>query len=251
MTEQKRSYWKPQPKPWDFIAVLLLASAAASSLGFILFVSQAFIGGADGNALWVRQVGGWLLAIGGEGGTLFATLEIFRKQQSESDRVTAWDWGGLVVSALATLSGLTLAYIPTVPITEGWLLWIQQRGALALLPMAVLDYYSTIMELGYRQASFGKRWESWNNARHVWEATRRTLADKKASETPAIATTPPPAATIADWRTILASMNGDERIESAADVQRLLTERSFGAAKPSTARRWAKMAQEKRQLAEF
>lgn len=179
MTERK--YWKPQPKPWDFIAILLLASAIASSAGFILFVSQAFIGGADGDALWVRQIGGWLLAIGGEGGTLFATLEIFRKQQSESDHVTAWDWGGLIVSALATLSGLTLAYIPTVPITESWLLWLQQRGALILLPMSVLDYYSTIMELGYRQASFGKRWEAWNDARHAWETSQQTRAKKTAA----------------------------------------------------------------------
>ena len=242
MTERK--YWKPEPRPQDLITIMLLLSAIASSAGFILFVSQAFIGGADGDALWVRQVGGWLLAIGGEGGTLFATLEIFRKQQSESDHVTVWDWGGLVVSALATLSGLTLAYIPTVPITEGWLLWLQQRGALILLPMSVLDYYSTIMELGYRQASFGKRWETWNDARHVWETTRRTLAVKKASETPVTTPAPPPAATINDWRAILASMNGNERIENTTDVQHLLTEHGFGAAKPSTARRWAKMARE-------
>jgi len=160
-------YWKPEPREWDFIARLLLASAVASALGYILFVSQAFIGGADGDALWVRRVGGWLLALGGEGGTLFATLEIFRKQQSEDDQVTAWDWGGLVTSALATLSGLVLAYIPIMQFEQ--LTWIQRYGALLLLPVSVLDYYSTLMELGYRQASFATRWEAWNDSKHIWE----------------------------------------------------------------------------------
>ncbi len=160
-------YWKPEPREWDFIARLLLASAVASALGYILFVSQAFIGGADGDALWVRRVGGWLLALGGEGGTLFATLEIFRKQQSEDDQVTVWDWGGLVTSALATLSGLVLAYIPIMQFEQ--LTWIQRYGALLLLPVSVLDYYSTLMELGYRQASFATRWEAWNDSKHTWE----------------------------------------------------------------------------------
>ncbi|MBC8249740.1 MAG: hypothetical protein H8E90_08690, partial [Anaerolineales bacterium] len=62
-----------------------------------------------------------------------------------------------------------------------WLLWLQQRGALILLPMSVLDYYSTIMELGYRQASFGKRWEAWNDARHAWETSQQTRAKKTAA----------------------------------------------------------------------
>ena len=180
-----RPYWKPEPRLWDFVSILLLASATASAVGYIFFVRQAFIGGADGDILWARQAGSWLLAFGGEGGTLFATLEIFRKQQSEDDRVTPWDWGGLLTSALATLSGLVLAYIPAMQSEQ--LAWLQGHGALLLLPVSVLDYYSTLMELGYRQASFATRWEAWNDARHVWETTQRTMAEKKANaakETP-------------------------------------------------------------------
>ena len=73
------------------------------------------------------------------------------------------------------------------------------------------------------------------------------VAQTAASETPAIATTPPPTATIADWRAILASLNGNERIESAADVQRLLTDHGLASPSPPTARRWAKLAREERQ----
>lgn len=184
----KGRYWKPEPKLWDFVSILLLISAVASAAGFVLFVSQAFIGGADGDALWVRRIGGWLLALGGEGGTLFATLEIFRKQQSEQDTVTAWDWGGLVTSALATLSGLVLAYIPIMQFEQ--LSWIQMYGALLLLPVSVLDYYSTLMELGYRQSSFSKRWEAWNDSKHIWEMKEHRRA---VGEQPSMQEEQPPA----------------------------------------------------------
>ena len=30
-----RPYWKPEPRLWDFVSILLLASAAASAVGYI------------------------------------------------------------------------------------------------------------------------------------------------------------------------------------------------------------------------
>ncbi|HIP97187.1 MAG TPA: hypothetical protein EYH32_08255 [Anaerolineae bacterium] len=49
-------------------------------------------------------------------------------------------------------------------------------------------------------------------------------------------------ATLADWRSIVASLDGDRRNLTASDVQRLLAERGFAPAAESTARRWAREA---------
>lgn len=76
-------------------------------------------------------------------------------------------------------------------------------------------------------------------------ATGASLApDERSEATTEQPVDKPPRPTITDWRAIAATLNGGQRSLSANDVQRLLAEHGFAPAAPSTARRWAKEAQE-------
>ena len=213
--------------------------------------------------VWVLDplivAGAVLLGIGGELGTVFSTLEVFRKylrgrtEKSPQGEAIRADWIGLVVSFLTTVCKVSLAYGPIFGDGAQWSVWTYSPVTLALVLLESADAYVTFMEFGFYLASYDRRYESYVRSYERFlkgeyfreepvSATERLLAPRQA---PVSATEQPLAPrkepTITDWRQIRATVNGNGATLAVSDVQRLLTEHGFAPTSASTARRWARL----------
>jgi len=143
MSEQ-RKFWKGRPAPlWrDLRALSLAIPAAAACLGAVAYAAQGFAvsnGGVLPSA-WVEEFTHWgslLLAIGCEGGTLSAVVEVSRKQRDGD--LARIDAIGVAVSFVATITARLLSLS-------------QINGSLAFIVALVLtsaaDAYVLFNELG-------------------------------------------------------------------------------------------------------
>lgn len=172
------SYWRPEPKRHSFAWWALLLPALIYSIGVVVYAHAAF-SPAD-IATNGHAIGSALMVIGGEAGTLAAASEVFRKAQSEAHTANAWDWGGLLVSLVATLGNLFVVYAAIADLQVSWISWARKYGPLALLLCSGFDFYAGIMEFGFYNASFEARWSEWNDAKHRYE--RRIASEKKSHE---------------------------------------------------------------------
>ena len=172
-------YWRPEPKRHGFAWWALLVPTIIYSVGVVVYAHSAFVPGAihkNGH-----EIGSALMVLGGEAGTLMAAAEVFRK--SRTGDTNPFDWIGLVVSLVATLGNLFVVYTALATINFTWVAMARAYGPLALLLCSGLDFYANVMEFGFYNASFDKRWQEWNDDRHAWEARRET--SRKAEQEPA------------------------------------------------------------------
>jgi len=232
MTDEPR-YWRPEPKLWDWAFWSLLAPAAVWVVGVIVYGAQALMAA---ELRWEGQdVGSLLMVMGGEAGTLFTVMEVFRK--SKSDDANGWDWSGIAVSLLSTLGVMLVIFTRQTTIEATWIDPVRSWGPLVLLLCSALDFYANVVELGYYRASFEERWDRWNELR-ARDATRKA---SRAESARVVARTD---ATIADWRQIYADMNGNRGELTADRVNEILESHGFHAKPTSTARGWANEARE-------
>jgi len=124
--------------------------------------------------------GSALMVIGGEAGTLAAASEVFRKSRSGETNVL--DWAGLVVSLVATLGNLFVVYSALTPLTDAWVALVRSYGPLVLLLCSGLDFYATVMEFGFYNASFDERMETWLLAQHNDKLRWERRQERKESE---------------------------------------------------------------------
>lgn len=265
-------FWRKAPPPaWrDLRALSLLIPACAATLGGIAYSIQGIAATQAGvmPEAWVDvavSVGGVLLAVGCEGGTLSTMAEIARKRRDgDSGPVDAWaGW----VSFLATVFARLLAL---VSLRATW-------SIVLLVILSAADVYALISEAGEYLALADRNMVRWLTARHYYEergdlvgaqaALKGDAVMPRLAET-AIVTesvtnavqfvsgnTPPevrmPAQTTtptrADWLAYARGLNGRRATVTALDVEAWLT--AQGAPLPSkrTLQHWAKEAREARQ----
>jgi len=232
MTDEPR-YWRPEPKLWDWAFWSLLAPAAVWVVGVIVYGAQALMAA---ELKWEGQdIGSLLMVMGGEAGTLFTVMEVFRK--SKSDDANGWDWSGIAVSLLSTLGVMLVIFTRQTTLDANWIDPVRSWGPLVLLLCSALDFYANVVELGYYRASFEERWDKWNELR-ARDATRKA---SRAESARVVARTD---ATITDWRAIYADMNGNRGELTADRVNEILESHGFHAKPTSTARGWANEARE-------
>lgn len=95
---------------------------------------------------------------------------IDRTLEREERGAIAWDWIGLVVSAITSLSAVVLAYFSGVDVSDtiyAWLPVVQQWAPLGLFVCGVLDGYINHGEFGLFLASFDERVRQWYADREV------------------------------------------------------------------------------------
>ena len=108
ITEQ--DFYLDKPKMLGVRGWSLLIPSILAAIGFCAFAVLAFsftelesLPAAFRRGLVI--VGSFTLAIGGEMGTLSATVEIFRKRS----KAEVWDWLALAISAMATVAAFILS----------------------------------------------------------------------------------------------------------------------------------------------
>lgn len=188
---EKEKFWKVEPSPiWtDWRALSLFIPSVASALGLCTFAVFAFsftaLPSLNQRTLDKMVVaGGLFLAFGGEIGTLFTSIEIFRKRARGE---TTWmDWAGLTISFLATVPEFLLAQAVLTTATSGWMGFFRTDGVLWLVLAAAADSYVNFMEAGFYLASYDKRMESWLRAKERWLkgeyfATRASVSEPGAN----------------------------------------------------------------------
>jgi hypothetical protein len=250
MDDLQVRWWKQEPKspagdPWMWtLAVPSVLSATGLATFSIYAIVRLVV--ADVRVLDPLIVAGAvLLGIGGELGTVFSTLEVFRKylrgrtEKSPQGEAIRADWIGLVVSFLTTVCKVSLAYGPIFGDGAQWSVWTYSPVTLALVLLESADAYVTFMEFGFYLASYDHRYESYVRS------YERFLKGEYFREEPVSATEQPLAPrkepTITDWRQMRATVNGHGATLAVSDVQRLLTEHGFAPTSASTARRWARL----------
>ena len=229
---ETRPYWKPEPKLWDWGFWSLLIPGALWVCGVIVYGAQAM---AAQDWTWAGQnFGSALMVVGGESGTLFTVMEVYRK--SKSGDANGWDWSGIVVSLLSTLGVLLVIFTRQTPLTAAWIEPVRKWGPLVLLLGSALDFYANVIELGYYRASFEQRWEKWNQSR--WEHTQRERRKVQELDEPA-RESPKREPTKADKHEILAKLSETVSELTPELWNDALDNAGFVQDKPSTARYWA------------
>jgi hypothetical protein len=105
-------------------------------------------------------VGSFTLAIGGEMGTLAATIEIFRKRS----HAETWDWLALGISALATMAAFILSFAALLGVSAGWSTAVKLYGPIVLGVLAAFDAYAGFAEVGMYLSTYDARMQEWQAA---------------------------------------------------------------------------------------
>jgi hypothetical protein len=234
MSDKIREWWKPEPRLWDWAFWSLLCPAAIWVLGVIVYGAQALMAQA---LTWDRQGwGSFLMVIGGESGTLFTVMEVFRK--SKSSDANGWDWSGIFVSLVSTLGVLLVIFTRQTELAAPWIEPVRNWGPLLLLLCSALDFYANVIELGYYRASFEERWEKWNTGR--WNHIQREHNRLRESQEPAELRE----ASTADRQRIFAGFNGNRGELTIESWNAALIRDGKKPDAPSTAQYWVDKAQE-------
>jgi len=234
-----RPYWKPEPQLWDWAFWSLLLPAAIWVLGVIVYGAEAL---KATNLLWSKQgIGSTLMVVGGESGTLFTVMEVYRKSRSEE--TTAWDWSGLFVSLVSTLGVMLVIFTRQTELVAAWIEPVRSWGPLALLLCSALDFYANVIELGYYRASFEQRWENWNKSR--WNHLQREHERIREWDEPVENRDDSPQrrpATTQDRQRIFARLNGSRNELTPEMWNEALSRNGFEMDAPSTAQYWVDKA---------
>jgi len=167
------AYHIPKPKPpfkdgrtWGLmvpavIGVIGLAAFALLAFAFpeLSVLPQAF----RTNAVVIGSIA---LAIGGEVGTLFTNIEIFRKVTSGDS--TIWDWTALVTSLIATMIAFLIAAAVLLGVDVVWTGFVTTWGQILLIAVVALDQYAGQMELGLYIGTHDARMKQWRTNYESW-----------------------------------------------------------------------------------
>lgn len=252
MNEQTEipNYPHPEPKLYDVWFYSLLIPAVFYVIGVIVYGAEALRAQA---LTWTRQgVGSALMVIGGEIGTLFTVMEVYRKQKIKDNQL--WDWLGMIVSLASTLGILFVVFARQTTLAAPWIIPVRNWGPLALLLCSGLDFYANIIELGYYRASFDTRMEKFHTDRYKhelrWRRILRELRETERKESelaPTAPTSPQRRANPDEKSAIVAGLDGENANLDAKAWNALLVSRGFLEDEPGTARYWAKKARETEQ----
>lgn len=212
---------RPVPPFRDWRVYSLLVPAAFSAAGFFVFAILGysfteFSSIPAGVRFALVVAGGVCLSAGGELGTLTSTVEIYRKQKL--DKVVGWDWFALGISLATTLSSFVLAFAALLGAKAGWSQPVQIWGAIFLGALSAVDAYGLFLELGYLLADYEQRVEDWfarleqaQAAAPISASEFESVKQELERMSNEIEYSKYPVATLADFRRIVAGLNGQRK----------------------------------------
>ena len=233
-----KRYYIPEPvAPWrDWRTYSLLVPVLSSTVGAMVFTTLAF-GFTELETLptlfltRLVIIGVFSVGIGSTFGSAASGIEIYRKVFSKA--VGAWDWIALGVSTATTVGGYALGFAALLGAVAEWSRPAQVWGPLALGLLVSLDGVCDIIELGGLFGSYGDRYETWLRDKAQWEAENGIVEPIDRSQWRA--------ATLADFRRLAASLNGNRTALSIANLQEHLDSMRVRLdASETTVRRWLK-----------
>jgi len=177
----------PKPELLDFGTISSLVPVIGSTLGLFLMSVEAMVfvqfkSLPSDIRFYVSIVSAFLMAFGGEVGTISNTVEIFRKYiqskmstKFEWEIITIWDWTGLIISALATLLAMFIASSTRPDSITSWAQFFSEWLLVPLMIVAVGDVYAGVMELGLRVGTFELRMRHWLDAAQEWRESQLAM----------------------------------------------------------------------------
>lgn len=177
----ENEFWLPKPKMWDFQTIAILIPVIASALGLFLMSIEALVFAQFDSLptdfrMWVSIVSAFFMAFGGEVGTVSTNTYIFSRLAkcntrfyAEWDRVTNWDYTGLIVSWMGTTLSMFIASATRPDTFTDWQTFIANWLILPLMILSVSDAIFGIIELGTAIGQFDMRMVYWIGRKKEWE----------------------------------------------------------------------------------
>jgi len=251
LTEQ---FWKPEPRrPWgDWRTYSMLIPIVSGALGACIFFA---LGLAFAEVAAIRPevrkpmilVAAFGVAIGSTFGSIGSGIEVFRKSHKGQARV--WDWVSLSISIVTTIVGMVIGVATLLGGTTNWSQEAVIWGSAVVCGFAALDASGDMIELGGLFGSYEDRYEAWLAEREAWRRENDVQVGQSDSRLQSRiealeARWSWSQATLADFKTIVAGMNG-----SAAGLDReglivKLAENHLNPPTDSTIARWLRMVEE-------
>ena len=192
MTQSEQvEFWLPKPKLWDFQTVAILIPVCSSAIGLFLMsieslVFAQFSSMPDNLRLWISIISAIFMAFGGEIGTVSNNIFVFgrlakknTKFYTDWERVTNWDFAGLIVSWLGTTLSMFIASATRPDSFASWQNIFAEWLILPLMILSVSDAIFGIIEFGTAYGQFDMRMMYWIGRRKEWdeEASRKSLLE--------------------------------------------------------------------------
>jgi len=221
-------FWleKPAPPLKDWRAWVLIVPPVMSAVGLFLFglLGLAFTEVRTIPAAWrYRTViaASFAVAFGGEIGTASAIIEIFRKAGAR--QAQSWDWIGLVVSALTSMTVIVLSWAYLLRVDVSWSSAVRELGPLAVGVLTVLDFYISGAEAGLYLAQYDQRLLAWKTD-YETELYRRANGELVSSpvEQPPAQPAPQPAQAAGTSTAVLAPEHQCEHCGRSFDTRQAL-----------------------------
>ena len=222
-------------KPWgDWRVYALFVPACFSAVGFFVFAVLGysfteFSMIPEWVRFWLVIAGGVCLAGGGEIGTLFSTMEVFRKQKLA--QTGTWDWIALGVSLASTLASFVLAFAALLGARAGWSRPVQVWGAIVLGVLAALDAYGLFLEVGFIFADYEQRMDVWFVRMEQEQQTAPVdlgqlgeLQAQVAKLAQEIEYSKMPIATLNDFRQVVVGLNGKRKDLAGKSARQVVME---------------------------
>lgn len=177
-----KDYYIKKPRKWLDLhlwglalpAVIGVVGLAAFGLLAYSFRELTAVEGAwRSGAVMTGAIG---LAVGGEIGTLFTNVEIYRKVIK--GQATKWDWAALIISLSATFFAFLLASARLLMDDIEWQTFARSWGQAILILVSALDQYAGQMELGLYIGSFDLRYKTWEDGFHEWMKDKEKRLNK-------------------------------------------------------------------------
>ena len=154
-------FWMEKPRMLGWRGLSLLLPSLVTAVGLCAFAVLAF----SFTELTVLPeqfrtalvlTGAFALAMGGEVGTVFSVVEIYRKPERNF-----WDWSALVVSGAATFGAFLLAFAALLGVNSTWGPTVRMYGPIAQGILTAMDGYGLFVELGQYLGTYDVRMHNW------------------------------------------------------------------------------------------
>jgi hypothetical protein len=150
-------FWMEKPRALGWRGLSLLIPSLITAVGLCSFAVLAFsftelqtLPPQFKKALVLS--GAFSLALGGEVGTVFSVIEIYRKAHR-----SAQDKWALFISGSATIGAFLLAFAALLGVNAGWSDTVREWGPIAQGILTAMDGYGLFVELGLYLGTYDER----------------------------------------------------------------------------------------------
>jgi hypothetical protein len=147
-----------QARQHEILTTGLVMSSASSAVGLIAFCIVALVATdlallPNAARLALVLVGGFFVAIGAEGGSLFSIVEAFRID----GKIHATEFAGAIVSQLATITTVVFAFATLTGASSRWAMFVAEWGYIVNTLLVSIDATFNYVALGKHLANLEKQ----------------------------------------------------------------------------------------------